>query len=124
MEKADQILVPRWLVPVDDGHSVLEGHAVAIGQGRILDMGPVDAVQARFEDASRVELDQHVLIPGLINTHTHAAMTLLRGYADDLPLMEWLNDHIWPVEAKWVSREFVAAGTRLAGAEMLSLIHI
>ncbi|MFN3595242.1 MAG: TRZ/ATZ family hydrolase, partial [Thiobacillaceae bacterium] len=66
-----------------------------------------------------LRLSDHALIPGLVNLHTHAAMTLLRGYADDLPLMTWLNDYIWPAERQWVSAEFVLDGTRLACLEML-----
>ena len=118
-QTADQIIAPRWLVPVDGRAEALEGHAVAVRQDRIAAVGPADAIRARYGAAGWLNLDRHILLPGLVNTHTHAAMTLLRGYADDLPLMEWLHKHIWPAEAKWVSREFVAAGTRLACAEML-----
>src|SRR5262249_51201971 len=72
-----------------------------------------------YEPAGRVELPHHALIPGLVNLHTHASMTLMRGLADDLALMEWLKDHVWPAEAKHVSDEFVHDGTLLACAEML-----
>ena len=66
-----------------------------------------------------IDPPDHVLIPGLINAHTHSPMTLLRGLADDLPLMTWLNQHIWPAEQRWVNPEFVRAGTRLAALGML-----
>ena len=109
----------RWIVPVEPEGQVLEHHALAIEDGRILAILPQDAAAARFAPAVSLDLDQHVLIPGLINAHTHASMTLLRGFADDLPLMNWLRDHIWPAEARWVNPDFVRDGTRLAIAEML-----
>ncbi len=80
---------------------------------------PVAQAEARFPSYARVPLSEHALIPGLVNAHTHAAMTLMRGLADDLPLMRWLEEHIWPAEAKHVSPEFVRDGTLLACAEML-----
>ena len=98
---------------------VLERYSVVIDGGRILAILP--HAQARSEHAARetVALGEHVLLPGLVNTHTHAGMTLLRGFADDLPLMRWLEEHIWPVERRWVSEEFVRDATTLAIAEML-----
>jgi 5-methylthioadenosine/S-adenosylhomocysteine deaminase len=80
---------------------------------------PTSEARSRFLAAERVTLDEHILIPGLVNLHTHAAMTLMRGMADDLPLMEWLQEHIWPAEAEHISSKFVYDGTRLACAEML-----
>lgn len=94
-------------------------HAVAIEGDRILAVLPVADATTRYPDAPRIQLPDHVLIPGLVNLHTHAAMTLLRGMADDLPLMDWLQNHIWPAEALLVSDEFVYDGTLLACAEML-----
>ncbi|MGB1109235.1 MAG: TRZ/ATZ family hydrolase, partial [Gammaproteobacteria bacterium] len=89
-------------------------------KGRIQDLIPTAQCAERYSARETRSLDQHhVLIPGLINTHTHAAMSLFRGLADDLPLMDWLNNHIWPAEARWVDTEFVRIGTRLAIAEML-----
>ena len=87
--------------------------------GRIVAVLPTPEAERSYEPGERVELPDHALIPGLVNLHTHAAMTLLRGLADDLPLMEWLKDHVWPAEAKHVSAEFVHDGTLLACAEML-----
>jgi len=116
---ADLLLLPQWVVPVEpDG--ALADHAVVIQDGRILDVLPVADAEARYDAAQTVALPSHALIPGLVNLHGHAAMSLLRGFADDLPLMTWLNDHIWPAEKKHVSEAFVRDGTLLAAAEMLS----
>ncbi len=114
-----QLLEPRWVVPVVPADAVLEHHAVAIGDGRILAVLPVDVARRRYPDAAAVALPDHVLIPGLVNAHIHAAMALMRGMADDLPLMRWLQEHIWPAEARHVSKEFVYDGTLLATAELL-----
>jgi 5-methylthioadenosine/S-adenosylhomocysteine deaminase len=98
---------------------VLEDHAVAIASGRILELLPLEQAQQKYQPSVLVERPQHLLIPGLVNAHTHAAMTLFRGMSDDLPLKEWLEDAIWPVEKRWVSAELVRDGTQLAIAEML-----
>ncbi|RBP51504.1 5-methylthioadenosine/S-adenosylhomocysteine deaminase [Arenicella xantha] len=98
---------------------VLEHHALVIQSGKIVDILPTEKATARYPDANHIERNSHALIPGLINSHTHAAMSLFRGIADDVPLMEWLNDHIWPAEAKWVGHEFMRDGVELAIAEML-----
>jgi len=113
------LLSARWIVPVEPEGQVLEYHAIAIQDDRILAILPQDEAMARFSAEACLDFETHVLIPGLVNTHTHASMTLLRGLADDLPLMAWLQDHIWPTETRWVDPEFVRAGTRLAIAEML-----
>jgi len=115
----DLLLIARWIIPVEPEGAVLEHHALAIDKGRIVALLPgADAVQ-RYQPRETVRLPGHALLPGLINTHTHVAMNLLRGYADDLALMDWLQNHIWPAEAKWVSPEFVRDGGQLAIAEML-----
>lgn len=112
-------LLPRWVVPVvPEGH-VLEDHAVVIDGGRIAAVIPTDDLEARYPGAERIELPERVLIPGLINMHTHSAMALLRGLADDLPLMRWLHENIWPAEKIIMGPDYVRAGTRLAMAEML-----
>jgi len=98
---------------------VLEQHAVAIRDGRIEAVLPDRDAAARYPDYEKHELKSHVLMPGLVNAHTHAAMSLLRGLADDTPLIRWLEEHIWPAETKHVSREFVRDGTLLACAEMI-----
>lgn len=113
------VIEPRWVVPVEPAAVALEAHAVVIAGDRILAVLPVVDAAARYPEAPRIHLPDHVLIPGLVNLHTHAAMTLMRGMADDLALMDWLRNHIWPAEAHLVSDEFVYDGTLLACAEML-----
>ena len=118
-QTADLIITARWVIPVDPEGVVLERHAVVVNNGRVVALLPSDQAGKAYASASTVDLPFHVLTPGLINLHTHAAMTLMRGLADDLPLMEWLNQHIWPAEGKHVSPQFVYDGTLLACAEML-----
>lgn len=113
------VIEPRWVVPVEPADTVLEAHAVVIEDDRILAVLPVVDAANCYPDAPRIFLPDHVLIPGLVNLHTHAAMSLMRGMADDLTLMDWLQKHIWPAEAQLVSDEFVYDGTLLACAEML-----
>ena len=108
-----------WVLPVSPANTVLRDHAVVITGGRIRAVLPLSEAHARFPGAGRVQLDGHALLPGLINLHTHAAMTLMRGIADDRALMDWLQNHIWPVESRLVSAEFVHDGTLIACAEML-----
>ena len=115
----DLLIEPRWLIPVEPAGLTLEDHAVAIQDGHIVGVLPAAEARARFSPKERVTLPSHVLIPGLVNLHCHAAMTLLRGYADDLPLMTWLKEYIWPAEGRLVSPAFVRDGTLLACAEML-----
>jgi 5-methylthioadenosine/S-adenosylhomocysteine deaminase len=117
--KIDALLEARWIIPVEPAGKVLENHTLAIDQGVIQAIVPNDEAQAQFDPRERIVLGHHALIPGLVNLHTHAAMTLMRGLADDLPLMEWLNNHIWPAETRHVDAGFVFDGTRLACAEML-----
>lgn len=114
----DLLLLPTWLVPVEPAGVVLKEHGVGIRDGRIVFIGP--RLEALKHAASETrELSGMLLNPGLINAHGHAAMTLFRGMADDLPLMTWLEQHIWPAEAKWVDEDFVRDGTDLAIAEQL-----
>lgn len=110
---------PTWIIPVEPEDALLTGHAVVVDAGRILDILPQTEADTRYQARTHRRLPDHALIPGLINLHTHAAMTLLRGYADDLPLMTWLQEHIWPAEQRWVCHEFVRDGTQLACLEML-----
>ncbi len=119
MQHCDTLIVPRWCVPIAHTGEVLERHAVAVLDGRICAVLPVAEAMARFQPSVLVERPAHVLIPGLINAHTHAAMTLFRGLADDMPLEAWLHEGIWPAERRWVSAEMVRDGTELAIAEML-----
>jgi len=108
-----------WIIPVEPAEVVLRDHTVVIAGDRIQGILPSRRARERYPDARRVDLAGHVLIPGLINLHTHAAMTLMRGLGDDLGLMEWLNQHIWPAEMRLASPDFVQDGTFLACAEML-----
>ena len=119
MQPVELLVSARWVIPVEPPETVLADHSVAVAGGRILAVLPTAEAERRYRPAERVRLDRHALIPGLVNLHTHASMTLMRGLADDLPLMTWLKDTIWPVEAKYVSSEFVYDGTLLACAEML-----
>jgi len=116
---ADLLIDARWIIPVAPSEFVLDYHAVVVTDGRIVGLLPATEARKRYTPKQSIALESHVLIPGLINLHTHAAMALMRGLADDLPLMEWLNQHIWPAEARHVSPEFVYDGTLLACAEML-----
>ncbi len=115
----DTLIDARWVIPIEPDRQTLSRHSIAIADGVIRDILPTGEAHAKYSAKQHFRLDDHVLIPGLINLHTHAAMSLLRGLADDLPLMDWLNHHIWPAEVKFVSPEFVRDGTLLACAEML-----
>jgi 5-methylthioadenosine/S-adenosylhomocysteine deaminase len=115
----DLLIEARWMIPVEPANVVLENHALAIDKGRIVAILQQSEANIRFSPREVKRLPNHILIPGLVNLHTHAAMTLLRGLGDDLPLMDWLQNHIWPAEAKHVSAQFVHDGTLIACAEML-----
>jgi 5-methylthioadenosine/S-adenosylhomocysteine deaminase len=119
MNNVDTLLHCRWIAPVEPAAQVLEQHTLVVHEGRILDLLPSEQARAIYRAEAEHELDTHLLIPGFVNAHTHAAMSLLRGLADDLPLHEWLDAHIWPAESRWVNEEFVHDGTQLAIAEML-----
>ena len=119
MKTKIKVLSARWVIPVVPRNTVLEHHAIVVEEGNIIDILPTVDAEIKYKDAEFDSLKSHVLIPGLINAHTHAAMSLFRGMADDLPLMSWLNEHIWPAEARYVNREFMQQGTELAIAEML-----
>jgi 5-methylthioadenosine/S-adenosylhomocysteine deaminase len=115
----DSLIHAKWIIPVEPKNTVHENYSVAIKDGKIEAILPTDKAREKYTAKQEHNLQQHALIPGLINAHTHAAMNLFRGLADDLPLMEWLNDHIWPAEGKWVDPDFVKDGTELAIAEMI-----
>ena len=120
MRHCDTLIAPRWCIPVEPSGAVLDKHAVIVTDGKITDLLPLEKALKNYQPSVLVERPEHVLIPGLVNTHTHAAMTLLRGLADDLPLEVWLREGVWPAEKRWVSAEMVRDGTELAIAEMLS----
>ena len=112
-------LQPRWLLPIRPSATLLIDHDLIHQNGQIIDILPRETANQDYPLATCLPLPGKVLMPGLVNCHGHAAMTLLRGYADDYKLMTWLNDYIWPVEAKVVSPEFVEAGAWLAATEMI-----
>jgi 5-methylthioadenosine/S-adenosylhomocysteine deaminase len=112
-------LLPRWVVPGVPEGRVLEDHAVVVDGQRIAAIVPAAELETRHPGIERLELPDRVLMPGLVNMHTHSAMALLRGLADDLPLMRWLHENIWPAEKIIMGPDYVRAGTRLAMAEML-----
>jgi 5-methylthioadenosine/S-adenosylhomocysteine deaminase len=115
----DLLIEPEWLIPIEPAGLVLRDHAVAVHNGRIVGIEPAARAAALWQPRQHVQLPGQVLIPGLVNAHTHAAMALLRGHADDLPLMRWLNERIWPAEGRLMSAAFVHDGTLLAAWEML-----
>ncbi len=118
-ESVDLIVHARWVLGAQDSHALLEEHCVVIKGERIIDVMPSDEAAKLYDASTQISLAEHVLMPGMVNAHGHAAMSLLRGAADDLPLMSWLEDYIWPLEGRWVAPEFVYHGTQLAIAEML-----
>jgi len=115
----DTLIHARWIIPVEPEHTVLDHHSLAIRDGRIVGLLPAQQARQQYSANEVIELNHHALLPGFVNAHTHAAMSLFRGLADDLPLMDWLTKHIWPAEGRWVSAEFVRDGAQLAVAEML-----
>ena len=117
--QVDTIIDARWIIPIEPEGTILNGHSLIADKGLIIALIPTDQVARHYVARQHHRLTEHALLPGFINLHTHAAMTLLRGFADDLPLMRWLQEHIWPAETKHVSPEFVRDGTELACWEML-----
>ncbi len=115
----DLMISARWVIPVVPHNVALADHAVVVDGDQIIDILPRAVADTRYAPRERVDLGQHALIPGLVNAHTHNPMTLLRGIADDVPLMRWLNEHVWPAEAKVIGPEFVRDGVELAIAEMI-----
>ena len=119
MIPVDLLIEAHWIIPVKPVGTVLENYAVAVDKGRIVAIAQQSEARNTFSPRKIKELPEHILIPGLVNLHTHAAMTLFRGLADDLPLMDWLQNHIWPAEGKHVNEQFVYEGSLIACAEML-----
>lgn len=119
MKPVDQIIFARWIIAGDQPFSVHENHAIAILDGRIEAILPEKEIINTYSAPTVTRLPHHVLSPGFVNAHTHIAMNYFRGLADDLPLMDWLNHHIWPAESKWVSHAFVRDASLFAIAEMI-----
>lgn len=119
MQTIDQLIHAKWLLPCEQTDAVLENHAIAVDQGKILAILPSEQAKKTYSAKQTQEFPYHAIMPGLINSHTHLAMNWFRGLADDLTLMDWLNNHIWPAERKWVSHEFVKDASLFAMAEMI-----
>ena len=100
MQHCDTLIVPRWCIPVEPAATVLLDHAIVVVDGRIVGIMPASDARKSYQPSVVVERPHHAAIPGLINAHTHAAMTLFRGLADNLPLEAWLQDSIWPAEKR------------------------
>ena len=115
----DTLILARWLLPIAPQHIILEHHAVAIMGDKIVDVLPIAEAKMKYQPKKLLDRSNHVVMPGLINTHCHNMMVLFRGLADDLPLMDWLNNYIWPAEADITCAESIKDGTRLAIAEMI-----
>jgi len=115
----DLIIKARWIAPVVPANKLFEDCALVIDQGKILALLPHQEASRRFVAEETIDLAHHLLIPGLINAHGHAAMSLFRGFADDQPLQQWLTESIWPTEKRWLSEDFVRDGSELAIAEMI-----
>ena len=119
-DPAELVISPRLLLPVAPENMVASGVSVAVRGTDIVEVGPTPGVLERHSGARRLALDRHVLLPGLVNAHSHLAMSLLRGLGESLPLDAWLEETIWPLEGRWVDADFVRDGTTLAVAEMIA----
>jgi len=119
MQQIDLLVKPRWLIPIEPASAVLDDHALAIDKGRIVDVAPLAAAAQKYQARETLVLGEHAVMPGLVNTHAHSAMSLLRGLADDLPLMDWLQNHVWPAEGAHANEQFCRDGVALACAEMI-----
>ncbi len=118
--EADLIISAKWIVPVIPHNTVLTDHAIAIHNQRIVGIDTQARINQQYSAADQLTLEHHALIPGLVNAHGHSPMVLFRGVADDIALMQWLEERIWPLEGKHVDANFVREGTQLAMAEMIS----
>lgn len=119
MEKIDHLIHAKWIITCEENNRVLENYALAIKNRKILALIPSSEASQKYSADKEEHYTSHVVMPGFINSHTHIAMNVFRGLADDLELMDWLNNHIWPAEGKWVSQEMVYDGSLLAMAEMI-----
>ena len=120
MTPCDLLVSARWLLPIAPENSALDHQALAISDGAIVAVGSADDLKKSFTPRELLDLDHHVVLPGLVNAHGHAAMTLLRGVGEDQSLQAWLSETIWPLEGRLVNAEFVRLGTTVAIAEMLA----
>ena len=106
IQPVSTIISAKWICPVRPHNTVLEDHSIIIDEDRIIDIVETKKVASLYQSNQHFQLHHHIVTPGLINAHTHAAMNLFRGFADDQPLHTWLNDSIWPLEKKWVTPDF------------------
>lgn len=119
MQPIHTLLSAQYVIPIEPQGTIFRDFSIAIDNGRIVEICSTNEAVNRYSPQTHIEYDHHILMPGLINAHTHAAMSLLRGVGSDTPLMQWLQDHIWPIEQQWVDEKFVQDGSELAIAEML-----
>ena len=119
MISVDYIISADYVLPMDEAFTVINNGAIAIKGTDIIEVGHSDDIFRKYTAGNVIKERSSVIMPGLINTHTHAAMVYFRGIADDLPLTDWLNNHIWPAENTWLSPEFVSDAIELACLEML-----
>ena len=118
MQTIDLVVIPKWILSMDDKQTTHVDHAIAVDKGNILSVAPLDQINQHYIAKQTVHRPHHVVLPGFVNAHTHTAMNLLRGLCDDIALMDWLNQYIWPAEKKWLSPAFIRDGMTLAIAEM------
>jgi 5-methylthioadenosine/S-adenosylhomocysteine deaminase len=119
MPTIDLLIEAKWILPIAPENTVLENHSLAVHNGEIIEVLSADEAKEKYYADEFLDLKSHVLMPGLVNSHTHTPMNLFRGLADDLDLMDWLNNYIWPAEGKIISAESTALGAKLAFAEMI-----
>lgn len=119
MNQVDTILNCRWVIPIEPYNTLHENYAIIIHNGLIVDLLPQEKVSELYSSHNSIDLNKHAVLPGFINAHTHSPMIYFKGLADDLPLMDWLNNYIWPTERKWLGPEFIQSSTQFAIAEML-----
>jgi 5-methylthioadenosine/S-adenosylhomocysteine deaminase len=119
MKACDLLINAAWVVPVAPNNIALTNHSVAITGNQIVELGPTAQLQQAYQAQEVLDLDHHIVMPGLINAHGHAAMSLLRGAGEDKPLEVWLNQTIWPMEARLMNPDYVRLGTELSITEML-----
>lgn len=120
MESIDTLINARWVIPIEPVGRVLERHSLAIQAGRIVAIGPSAELETRFDAREVLDRPEHVILPGFVNAHTHAAMTLLRGAAESASFERWLRTQVWPLEQRWIDAEYVRDGTELALADMIT----
>jgi 5-methylthioadenosine/S-adenosylhomocysteine deaminase len=119
MEQVDQIIHTKWILTCETDNQILADHALVIQAGKIKAILPTNTATQKYQAKETLHFAEHAVMPGFINSHTHLAMNLFRGLADDLALMDWLNNHIWPAEKKWVDSQFVHEASLLAMGEMI-----